>query len=64
MSITRDYNIIVFICDACDADLDTGEEDFDGALGRMREAGWVSRKEPNPYHGPPEVWQHYCDECK
>lgn len=64
MSITRDHGVIIFMCDGCDDELETGEDDWDMALSQMKVEGWVSRLEANPYRGKPEIWRHYCGDCR
>ena len=58
MSIEREGKLIVFVCDECGDQLETGAEDFAEALERMREANWTYRKDDVGQ------WEHYCSVCK
>jgi hypothetical protein len=51
MSIRRD---LTFICDECGSEQATETDDFGVALARLREEGWVSRKDDDG------DWCHYC----
>jgi hypothetical protein len=59
MSTERLGDAISFICDDCDADLETGEEDFHDAVGVKKNSGWSSRKDPS--NGD---WDDLCPDCR
>lgn len=47
---------IIFNCDDCGEELDTGEEDFQAALQMIKGEGWSVEKHP-------DGWKHFCPEC-
>ena len=52
----RDGNII-FICDDCEDEFDSGEQDFKEALDEAKDAGWIARNVAGE-------WMHFCEDCK
>ena len=56
MSNIRMGGEIVFSCDECDAELETGEEDFIDAVRKKKEEGWKSRKDDTE-------WLDICPDC-
>ena len=58
MSTHRMGRIIVFTCDECDEELDTGETEFHDALAAKKAEGWTSRKDGD------NEWMDVCDQCK
>ena len=63
MTIKRKYksssrdSIIIFVCDDCGDDFDTGEYDFQAAYQMVKDCEWVARKED-------DKWVHYCGDCR
>ena len=57
MSTTRIGGSVVFDCDDCGEDLDTGETEFHDAVAEKKRAGWGSRKEPDG------SWSDICEAC-
>lgn len=55
--IHRDHNLIEFECDDCGAVLETETTEWNEALRRLKNAGWVSRKNG-------DQWEHFCEECE
>ena len=58
MSITRDHQDIVFLCDGdgCHESLNTMHSDWGDALADMKTQGWKSSKIA-------EDWSHFCPDC-
>jgi len=57
--IERQRNERTLMCDQCDDDFETvDEDDFTGMIGRARNAGWTIIS--NGDGG----WVHYCSTCK
>lgn len=51
------FHRIIFQCDGCGDEEDTGLTDFHDALDHIRSAGWVTRKDG-------DEWLHFCSrEC-
>ena len=44
---------VVFECDACGEELETGERDFDDARDQLKREGWIVRRAGNR-------WLHFC----
>ena len=55
--IDRQFGCITFICDECDEDLPTDEEDFDAAMAVFRRHNWRSEKVG-------DEWVHTCQGCR
>lgn len=58
MSTERLGDAISFICDDCEIDLDTGEEEFHEAVRAKKRNGWGGRLNPN--NGE---WDDLCPDC-
>lgn len=58
MSVDRQYGKVVFTCDECGDDLETGEGDFLAALQFMKEEGWQTVRNADDTE-----WVHICNEC-
>jgi hypothetical protein len=48
---------IVFVCDECGGQLETGTTSFDEARADLRENAWGYRRVD-------DKWCHYCENCK
>jgi hypothetical protein len=55
--IDRQFNQITFECDACDATLETGEEEWGDAKADFDRAGWRAEKVGKD-------WTHLCPKCR
>lgn len=51
--IDRVKGEIVWICDGCDDDLETGTDDFTEARNDLNRQGWLTTKKD-------DAWAHYC----
>ena len=58
MTTTREGRIIVFICDICGDDFDSGETEFHDAIQAKKDENWGSRKDENG------EWMDICSDCK
>lgn len=47
---------IIFNCDDCGEENDTGEADFQTALQMIKDEGWAVEHHP-------DGWKHFCPEC-
>lgn len=45
---------VVFRCNECGDTLETDEDEFSRALGRLREEGWIYEQDESGR------WAHYC----
>lgn len=64
MTIERQYNKIIFVCDVdrsggCEGQIETGESDFTAAYDMAREEGWGAV----PANGG-KGWIHHCGKCR
>jgi hypothetical protein len=58
VSLTRDRGLIVFECDSCGENLETGTRDFDVAVAELRFEEWLTVKRKRE-------WLHFCSrECR
>lgn len=55
--IERQHRFIIFVCDGCDDDLDTGTAEWDEAMEEFRAEGWRAIK------GSDGEWTHRCPSC-
>lgn len=58
MAIDRQHNKVIFICDECDDDFETGETNFFEALNRVKEEGWIVKRNDDDTE-----WLHICASC-
>lgn len=58
--IRRNRGEIVFECNDCGAEMETGEKSFPDALAAMKDAGWRSVKDEDEEGG----FAHQCDDCR
>jgi hypothetical protein len=62
MSVTRNYGKVVFICDECGEDFETGEADFEDALDTLRNdaegSKWTSMHDEGT-----GITHNYCPHC-
>jgi len=58
MSTHRNGRIIIFACDLCDSEIDTGETNFADAIQIKKDENWGSRKDENG------EWMDICSDCK
>lgn len=56
MIVANDDNTIAFVCDECSDDFQTDEIEFDEALVKAKEEGYVSVANGMQ-------WSHYCNDC-
>lgn len=56
MTVEREYGNIVFICDECGDDLNTGTKDWEEAKEIAGDEGWVPIPDGN-------TWIHCCPDC-
>lgn len=56
--IERQKGVIIFVCDFCGDDYDSEEGDFFLALEKMKEEGWIVKRNQNDTE-----WIHICHRC-
>ena len=56
--LDRQHGNIIFICDECQDDLDTGTSNFDAARSALKQHLWISIKDSNG------EWTHVCKDCQ
>lgn len=59
MSVDRQHGKLIFICDECGDDINTGEADWIDGLRVMRSSGWGRRHDSDGGQ-----WQHLCQDCE
>lgn len=58
MASERQHGMVVFICDGCDDDFESGTDDFLDAVASLKDEGWLITRSGD------EEWRHYCPACR